>query len=163
MLHEIQTNQTQKKLISEEQGHALQFDRRAPTLNPYWLLLFFYKSQNHVSFFLILFCRYNNLNIDTILASNRLVTNYVDCLLSRKPCPPEGKDLKSKLFSALFSRGQFNKSSSQTKRYYTINHRLFNNRVVEILYEDEDLLIKIRLCVRVRLASIYSLLTFNWP
>ncbi|KFB39464.1 AGAP008058-PA-like protein [Anopheles sinensis] len=38
--------------------------------------------------------RYDNLDIDTILGSNRLVSNYVDCLLSRKPCPPEGKDLK---------------------------------------------------------------------
>nr|XP_040232668.2 uncharacterized protein LOC120955660 isoform X3 [Anopheles coluzzii] len=45
--------------------------------------------------------RYDNLDIDTILASNRLVTNYVDCLLSRKPCPPEGKDLKRILPEAL--------------------------------------------------------------
>uniref|UniRef100_A0A182YS98 Uncharacterized protein n=1 Tax=Anopheles stephensi TaxID=30069 RepID=A0A182YS98_ANOST len=36
------------------------------------------------------------MDIDTILGSNRLVSNYVDCLLSRKPCPPEGKDLKRK-------------------------------------------------------------------
>ncbi|XP_050101585.1 WAS/WASL-interacting protein family member 1-like isoform X2 [Anopheles aquasalis] len=45
--------------------------------------------------------RYDNLDIDTILASNRLVSNYVDCLLSRKPCPPEGKDLKRILPEAL--------------------------------------------------------------
>lgn len=45
-------------------------------------------------------CRYNNLNIDTILNSNRLVTNYVECLLSRKPCPPEGKDLKRKCYNS---------------------------------------------------------------
>uniref|UniRef100_A0A1Q3FQ29 Putative insect pheromone-binding family n=1 Tax=Culex tarsalis TaxID=7177 RepID=A0A1Q3FQ29_CULTA len=45
--------------------------------------------------------RYDNLDIDTILSSNRLVNNYVDCLLSRKPCPPEGKDLKRILPEAL--------------------------------------------------------------
>ncbi|XP_021703260.1 uncharacterized protein LOC5573135 isoform X6 [Aedes aegypti] len=45
--------------------------------------------------------RYDNLDIDTILGSNRLVNNYVDCLLSRKPCPPEGKDLKRILPEAL--------------------------------------------------------------
>jgi hypothetical protein len=45
--------------------------------------------------------RYDNLNIDTILASPRLVTNYVECLLNRKPCPPEGKDLKRILPEAL--------------------------------------------------------------
>lgn len=45
---------------------------------------------------LLHFSRYNNLNVDQILSSERLVTNYVECLLSRKPCPPEGKDLKRK-------------------------------------------------------------------
>ncbi|XP_055323499.1 uncharacterized protein LOC129578650 isoform X6 [Sitodiplosis mosellana] len=45
--------------------------------------------------------RYNNLNIEQILSSDRLVTNYVECLLSRKPCPPEGKDLKRILPEAL--------------------------------------------------------------
>lgn len=40
--------------------------------------------------------RYNNLNIDQILSNERLVTNYVECLMSRKPCTPEGKDLKRK-------------------------------------------------------------------
>ncbi|XP_055379404.1 uncharacterized protein LOC129610747 isoform X2 [Condylostylus longicornis] len=45
--------------------------------------------------------RYERLDIDTILASPRLVTNYVDCLLSKKPCPPEGKALKRILPEAL--------------------------------------------------------------
>ncbi|XP_037046281.1 uncharacterized protein LOC119081447 isoform X6 [Bradysia coprophila] len=45
--------------------------------------------------------RYNNLDIDTILNSDRLVTNYVECLLSRKPCSPEGKELKRILPEAL--------------------------------------------------------------
>ncbi|XP_065083606.1 uncharacterized protein LOC135705705 isoform X7 [Ochlerotatus camptorhynchus] len=47
------------------------------------------------------YLRYDNLDIDTILGSSRLVNNYVDCLLSRKPCPPEGKDLKRILPEAL--------------------------------------------------------------
>lgn len=42
-----------------------------------------------------------NLDIDTILNSPRLVTNYVECLLNKKPCPPEGKDLKRILPEAL--------------------------------------------------------------
>lgn len=40
--------------------------------------------------------RYDNLDIDTIFQSFRLVTNYVQCLTGKKACPPEGKDLKSK-------------------------------------------------------------------
>ncbi|XP_037923644.1 uncharacterized protein LOC119659567 isoform X1 [Hermetia illucens] len=45
--------------------------------------------------------RYDDLDIDAILASPRLVTNYVECLLNRKPCPPEGKELKRILPEAL--------------------------------------------------------------
>lgn len=40
--------------------------------------------------------RYDNLDIDTIFQSFRLVTNYVQCLTGKKACPPEGKDLKRK-------------------------------------------------------------------
>jgi hypothetical protein len=40
--------------------------------------------------------RYDSLDVDTIFRSSRLLNNYVDCLLDRKPCPPEGKDLKRK-------------------------------------------------------------------
>lgn len=39
--------------------------------------------------------RYDNIDINNIFRS-RLLNHYVDCLLDRKPCPPEGKDLKSK-------------------------------------------------------------------
>ena len=40
--------------------------------------------------------RYDSLDVNTIFRSSRLLNNYVDCLLDKKPCPPEGKDLKSK-------------------------------------------------------------------
>ena len=40
--------------------------------------------------------RYDNLDVETIFRSSRLLNNYVDCLLDKKPCPPEGKDLKRK-------------------------------------------------------------------
>lgn len=41
--------------------------------------------------------RYDNLDVNLIFSSSRLLNNYVDCLLDKKPCPPEGKDLKSKI------------------------------------------------------------------
>lgn len=67
----------------------------------YSILCILYCAHHFHSYFLfvlicLLQCRYNNLNIDQILSSDRLVSNYVECLLSRKPCPPEGKDLKRK-------------------------------------------------------------------
>jgi hypothetical protein len=40
--------------------------------------------------------RYDSLDINLIFRSSRLLNNYVDCLLDKKPCPPEGKDLKRK-------------------------------------------------------------------
>ncbi len=41
--------------------------------------------------------RYDSLDVDLIFRSSRLLNNYVDCLLDKKPCPPEGKDLKRNL------------------------------------------------------------------
>lgn len=41
--------------------------------------------------------RYDQLDVNTIFRSSRLLNNYVDCLLDKKPCPPEGKDLKREL------------------------------------------------------------------
>lgn len=38
--------------------------------------------------------RYDNLDVETLFRSNRLLSNYIDCLLDKKPCPPEGKELK---------------------------------------------------------------------
>lgn len=38
--------------------------------------------------------RYDNLDVETLFQSSRLLSNYIDCLLEKKPCPPEGKELK---------------------------------------------------------------------
>jgi hypothetical protein len=40
--------------------------------------------------------KYDNINIDEILASDRLVENYVKCLLDKGRCSPEGSELKCK-------------------------------------------------------------------
>lgn len=70
------------------------------TKQPYIIIIFI----NNWKKFVFLIFRYDNLNIDTILSSPRLVTNYVDCLMNKKPCPPEGKDLKRKFFNS-FKKG----------------------------------------------------------
>jgi hypothetical protein len=41
--------------------------------------------------------RYDNINVDEILASDRLVDNYVKCLLDKGRCTPDGAELKCKL------------------------------------------------------------------
>jgi hypothetical protein len=40
--------------------------------------------------------KYDNINVDEILASDRLVENYVKCLLDKGRCTPEGAELKCK-------------------------------------------------------------------
>ncbi|KAL5288372.1 hypothetical protein ACFFRR_008916 [Megaselia abdita] len=69
--------------------------------------------------------RYENLDIDSILRSPRLVTNYVDCLLNKKPCPPEGKELKKILPEALRTKcGRCYPSQKETAL-----------KVITVLYE----------------------------
>lgn len=42
--------------------------------------------------------KYDNVNIDDILKSDRLLNNYFDCLMDKKACTPDGQELKSKFF-----------------------------------------------------------------
>lgn len=40
--------------------------------------------------------RYDNLDVDTILANDRILTSYIKCIISKGPCTAEGRDLKGK-------------------------------------------------------------------
>jgi len=40
--------------------------------------------------------KYDNINVDEILASDRLIDNYVKCLMDKGRCSPEGAELKCK-------------------------------------------------------------------
>lgn len=42
--------------------------------------------------------KYDNIDVDQVLASKRLVSQYVQCLLDKKPCTPEGQELRSTYF-----------------------------------------------------------------
>ncbi|XP_063626802.1 ejaculatory bulb-specific protein 3-like isoform X3 [Cydia splendana] len=45
--------------------------------------------------------RYDNVNIDEILANKRLLVPYVKCLLGEGRCTPEGKTLKNTIKDAM--------------------------------------------------------------
>uniref|UniRef100_A0A6M2DRF8 Putative insect pheromone-binding family n=1 Tax=Xenopsylla cheopis TaxID=163159 RepID=A0A6M2DRF8_XENCH len=45
--------------------------------------------------------KFDNINLDEILQSNRLLNNYVNCLLDKGSCTAEGKELKKVLPDAL--------------------------------------------------------------
>lgn len=40
--------------------------------------------------------KYDNIDIDRILKNERLLKNYVNCVLSKGKCSPEGTELKRK-------------------------------------------------------------------
>lgn len=42
--------------------------------------------------------RYDNIDVDSILASERLLKNYMNCLLDKGSCSPEGKLLRRESF-----------------------------------------------------------------
>lgn len=54
--------------------------------------------------------KYDNIDIDQVLASKRLVSSYVQCLLDKKPCTPEGAELRSTYLTTLSTRVKINES-----------------------------------------------------
>lgn len=40
--------------------------------------------------------KYDNVNIDSVLSNDRVLTNYIKCLLEKGACTREGRELKSK-------------------------------------------------------------------
>lgn len=46
--------------------------------------------------------KYDNIDLNQILKSDRLLKNYVNCLLDRGKCSPDGQELKGKLTDLLF-------------------------------------------------------------
>lgn len=45
--------------------------------------------------------KYDNVDIDEILKSERLLTNYIKCLMDEGPCTEDGRDLKDTLPDAI--------------------------------------------------------------
>ncbi|KAJ8960215.1 hypothetical protein NQ318_003939 [Aromia moschata] len=45
--------------------------------------------------------KYDNVDLDQIIKSDRLMKNYVDCLLDRGKCTPDGQELKKNIADAL--------------------------------------------------------------
>jgi hypothetical protein len=45
--------------------------------------------------------KYDNINLDDILKSERLLNNYFNCLMDKGKCTPDGNELKRTLPDAL--------------------------------------------------------------
>jgi hypothetical protein len=42
--------------------------------------------------------KYDNVDVDSILANNRILNNYIKCMLDEGPCTPDARELKSEYF-----------------------------------------------------------------
>ncbi|XP_047521352.1 ejaculatory bulb-specific protein 3-like isoform X2 [Pieris napi] len=45
--------------------------------------------------------KYDDVNLDDVLASDRLLTGYINCLLDNGPCTPDAKELRKNLPDAI--------------------------------------------------------------
>ncbi|CAG9763968.1 unnamed protein product [Ceutorhynchus assimilis] len=71
--------------------------------------------------------KYDNVDLDQILASDRLLKNYLNCLMDRGKCTPDGSELKKNLPDAL--ENDCSKCSSKQRDgakkviHYLIEHK----------------------------------------
>ncbi|KAI7815633.1 chemosensory protein [Rhyzopertha dominica] len=71
--------------------------------------------------------KYDNVDIDAILANDRLTTNYVKCLLDTGKCNEDGKTLKSVVPDALITACK-KCSDKQKESVRKVAHHLIKNR-----------------------------------
>ncbi|KAJ8969457.1 hypothetical protein NQ317_008789 [Molorchus minor] len=45
--------------------------------------------------------KFDSIDVDKILSNDRVLTNYIKCLMEEGPCTPEGRELKKTLPDAL--------------------------------------------------------------
>ncbi|KAK0167475.1 hypothetical protein PV327_004870 [Microctonus hyperodae] len=71
--------------------------------------------------------KYDNIDLDQILRTKRLLNNYVDCLVGEKSCTPDGKELKEHLPDALKTGckecSEKQKAGSEKVIRYIVNER----------------------------------------
>jgi len=61
--------------------------------------------------------KFDNVDLDQILASDRLLKNYHKCLMEKGPCTPDGTELKSEYLSK--------PTKKFPKHYLTLGQRHF--------------------------------------
>ncbi|XP_061396800.1 ejaculatory bulb-specific protein 3-like [Musca vetustissima] len=71
--------------------------------------------------------KYDNIDVDNILKSERLLNNYLNCLMDKGSCTPEGAELKKAIPDAL--KTECSKcSDKQKKAVDKVAHFLIDNK-----------------------------------
>jgi len=71
--------------------------------------------------------KYDNVDVDRILKNDRVLTNYIKCLMEEGPCTPEGRELRKTLPDALESGCSKCNDKQKTTTEKVIRH-LMNKR-----------------------------------
>nr|ALT31606.1 chemosensory protein 24 [Cnaphalocrocis medinalis] len=72
--------------------------------------------------------KYDNINLEEILENKRLLTAYVNCVMERGKCSPEGKELKENLQEAI-ETGCAKCTENQEKGAYRVIEHLIKNEL----------------------------------
>nr|ALC79596.1 chemosensory protein 9 [Grapholita molesta] len=85
--------------------------------------------------------KYDGIDLDEILASSRLLTGYVNCLLDLRPCTPDGKELKKNLPDAISNDcikcTERQKQGADKVMHYIIDHRPDDWEKLEKKYDSD--------------------------
>ncbi|XP_044598970.1 ejaculatory bulb-specific protein 3-like [Cotesia glomerata] len=71
--------------------------------------------------------KYDNIDINAVIKNDRLVNNYVACMLDEKPCTPDGEELKKNIPDALATECA-SCSPAQKNIAEVMYHHLIDNR-----------------------------------
>ncbi|XP_055546286.1 ejaculatory bulb-specific protein 3-like [Wyeomyia smithii] len=66
--------------------------------------------------------KFDNINVDQVLGNDRILNNYLKCLLDKGPCTQEGRELKKLLPDALKSNCEKCSERQKTSSRKVISH-----------------------------------------
>ncbi|CAH1988477.1 unnamed protein product [Acanthoscelides obtectus] len=81
--------------------------------------------------------KYDNFDVAGVLASERLVKRYGDCLMERGPCPPEGKFLKEIIPDAIKTACSKCTAKQKEKAGFILQHLLLHHRKLFLELSDK--------------------------
>ncbi|XP_030758434.1 allergen Tha p 1-like [Sitophilus oryzae] len=85
--------------------------------------------------------RYDNVDLDAIIRSDRLLKNYVDCMVGRKKCTKDGEELKRNLPDALQTACSKCSEAQKAGSRKIIRHLITNRpqwfRELEVIYDPQ--------------------------
>lgn len=90
--------------------------------------------------------KYDNIDVDEILKSDRLFTNYFKCLVDTGKCTPEGRELKKSLPDALKTEcskcSEKQKANTDKVIRFIIDNKPAEWKELQAKYDPEDTYIK---------------------